>query len=153
MNLKTLTLGAVACLAAGAATPSFAAMTDAQCDAAFVAADTNKDGMLTEAEATRYYAYARIASKPVTGTTMSKADFMSQCRSGLYDEAKAEAGAPFAGANSFTEAQAKDRLVARGFTNVSALQKDDKGVWRGTAMHDSKSANVAVDYKGNVVGN
>ena len=55
------------------------------------------------------------------------------------------------GANSFTEGQAKDRIVAAGFTSVSSLAKDGDGVWRGNAMKDGKSAKVAVDFKGNVV--
>ena len=42
-------------------------------------------------------------------------------------------GAPVAGANSFTEGQAKSRIEARGFTNVAGLKKDSDGVWRGTA--------------------
>ena len=33
-------------------------------------------------------------------------------------------GAPVAGANSFTESQAKSRLETNGFSNVSGLQKD-----------------------------
>jgi len=151
MNLKVLAMSGLALFAVASA--SFAAMTDAQCDAAFMSADTNKDGMVTEAEAGRYFAFARIANKPVTGGTMSKADFMAQCKSGIYDEAKMDAGAPLEGSNSFTEGQAKDRIMARGFGSVSALKKDDKGIWRGTAMHDNKSVNVAVDYKGNVVSN
>ena len=60
-------------------------------------------------------------------------------------------GAPLEGANSFTENQAKDRVVAAGFSNVSALTKDEKGIWRGTAVKDGKTVNIAVDYKGNVV--
>lgn len=61
------------------------------------------------------------------------------------------AKAPLEGANSFTEAQAKQRIVDAGYTGVSALAKDDRGVWRGTAMKSGKSASVAVDFKGNVV--
>ena len=59
--------------------------------------------------------------------------------------------APVAGANSFTEGQAKDRILAAGFTAVSSLAKDGDGVWRGSAMKDGKSVKVAVDFKGNVV--
>jgi len=151
MYLKVLAMTGLAFFAF--ASPSSAAMTDAQCEAAFVSADTSKDGMITEAEAARYFAYARIASKPVSGTTMTKADFMAQCKAGVYDEAKVDPGAPLAGSNSFTEAQAKDRILAHGYGSVSGLKKDDKGIWRGTAMQDNRSVNVAVDYKGNVVGN
>lgn len=61
------------------------------------------------------------------------------------------AAAPVAGKNSFTEAQAKDRLEKHGYTAVSGLKKDDQSVWRGTATKDGKSVSVAVDYQGNIV--
>ena len=60
-------------------------------------------------------------------------------------------GAPVAGANSFTEGQAKSRIESKGFSNVSGLKKDDRGVWRGTAMRDGKSVDVRLDFEGNVV--
>jgi putative membrane protein len=62
-----------------------------------------------------------------------------------------EAGAPFEGANSFTEAQAQERAANAGFSEVSALTKDDKGIWRGTANSNTGKVSIAVDYKGNVV--
>ena len=61
------------------------------------------------------------------------------------------ANQPVAGANSFTEGQAKSRIEENGFTSVSELKKDDNGVCRGVAKHDGKSCEVAIDYKGNVV--
>ena len=60
---------------------------------------------------------------------------------------KMEEGAPLAGANSVTEAQAQDRIMAAGFTKVSALKKDDKGIRRGTASDATKTTDVAVDFK------
>jgi len=60
-------------------------------------------------------------------------------------------GAPVAGANSFTEGQAKSRIETRGFTNVAGLEKDSAGVWRGTATQGGKSVKVSVDFQGNVV--
>ena len=39
-----------------------------------------------------------------------------------------------------------------GFTNVSGLKKDDQGIWRASAMYGGKQTNVALDYRGNVVG-
>ncbi|MDX8451169.1 DUF4142 domain-containing protein [Mesorhizobium sp. VK9D] len=45
---------------------------------------------------------------------------------------QSNASAPVPGANSFTEAQAKSRIQDAGFANVSALTKDDQGIWRGT---------------------
>jgi hypothetical protein len=62
------------------------------------------------------------------------------------------AAAPVAGKNSFTEAQAKDRLEKHGYTSVSALKKDDQSVWHGTATKDGRPVSVAVDYQGNIVG-
>ena len=60
---------------------------------------------------------------------------------------------PVAGANSFTEAQAQDRIEKAGFTEVKALKKDDQGIWRGTAMQSGKQVSVALDFQGNVVAN
>jgi hypothetical protein len=58
--------------------------------------------------------------------------------------------APVAGANSFTQGEAKSRIEARGFNSVSDLTKDDQGIWRGTAMKDGKTVKVALDFQGNV---
>jgi hypothetical protein len=70
-------------------------------------------------------------------------------------------GAPAAGANSFTEAQAKSRIEAAGYSNVSRLVKDKDGVWRGKASKatatvgsttvGSTTVDVSLDYQGNVV--
>ncbi|TPJ74701.1 DUF4142 domain-containing protein [Mesorhizobium sp. B2-7-1] len=64
---------------------------------------------------------------------------------------QSSASAPVPGANSFTEAQAKSRIEDAGFSNVSALTKDAKGIWRGTADKDGKQTAVALDLQGNVV--
>jgi hypothetical protein len=63
------------------------------------------------------------------------------------------ATAPVEGANSFTEDQAKERLVEAGYADVTGLKLDDKGVWRGTGMKDGKSVNLALDFQGNIVAN
>ena len=60
-------------------------------------------------------------------------------------------GAPVAGANSFTEAQAKSRIEAAGDSNVSRLVKDKDGIWRGTASKGDTTLSIALDYQGNVV--
>ena len=61
--------------------------------------------------------------------------------------------APVEGANSFTEGQARSRIESRGYTNVTNLKKDDKGVWRGRAMMKGKQVNVSLDFQGNVTTN
>jgi hypothetical protein len=58
---------------------------------------------------------------------------------------------PLAGANSFTEAQARERIAEAGFDDVKALKQDDKGIWRGQAMKSGQQVEVALDYRGNVV--
>jgi opacity protein-like surface antigen len=57
---------------------------------------------------------------------------------------------PVAGANSFTEGQAKSKIEEAGYTNVTSLKKDDNGVWRGKASKGGSSADVSVDFQGNV---
>ena len=59
-------------------------------------------------------------------------------------------GAPAAGANSFTEGQAKSRIETNGFSDVSGLAKDAEGVWRGKAQKGGQSVDVSVDFQGNV---
>ena len=117
-------------------------------------ADANNDGSLTGAEASRYAAWLRVKDKTVPAdSTISEALFLENCKSDVFTTAAVDAGAPLEGANSFTEGQAQDRVLAAGYSDVSALTKDDKGIWRGTANKDSNSVKVAVDYKGNVVSN
>jgi hypothetical protein len=58
--------------------------------------------------------------------------------------------APVAGRNSFTEGQAKSRIEAAGYSNVSGLQKDNDGVWRGKADKAGAKTDVSVDFQGNV---
>ncbi len=41
--------------------------------------------------------------------------------------------APVEGRNSFTEGQAKSRIEAAGYTQISDLKKDENGVWRAKA--------------------
>lgn len=55
------------------------------------------------------------------------------------------------GQNSFTEAQAKERIADAGYSDVGALKLDDKGIWRGTASKNGTSTSVGLDYQGNVV--
>jgi hypothetical protein len=61
------------------------------------------------------------------------------------------ADSPAAGSNSFTMAQAQSRIAAAGYTDVTGLAKDDKGVWRGTATKNGTSVPVSLDYQGNVL--
>ncbi len=67
------------------------------------------------------------------------------------DSPNRQVNAPVAGANSFTEGQAKSRIENMGFVDVTDLKKDDNGVWRGRAMRSGQTVDVSVDYQGNVI--
>lgn len=64
--------------------------------------------------------------------------------------AKPTETAPFKGGNSFSEAEARQRIEAGGFGNVGALAKDADGIWRGRAVRGGSAVDVYCDYKGNV---
>ena len=150
--MKHLIRASVACLFM--LPPTLAsALSDAECTVEWKKADAKNAGVLSEADANRYFAAMRVAGKPVADGKMTQAQFLEHCKAGLFTATKVEAGAPLTGSNSFTENQAMDRAMAAGFANVTGLKKDDKGVWRGTASDGSKKVTSAVDYKGNVVAN
>jgi len=144
-------IAVAAALTVFAATPAFAA-TDAECQAMWKKADANSDGNVSGGEAIRYMSFMRVAGMTVaTEGTITQTEFMNACKADAYKIKQADAGAPLKGSNSFTEAQAKDRIIAQGLDGVTDLKKDNDGIWRGTAQQAGKSVQVAVDYKGNVV--
>jgi hypothetical protein len=59
-------------------------------------------------------------------------------------------GQPAAGANSFTQGEARSRLQSNGFGKIAGLKKDESGVWRGRAEKGGQQVNVWLDYKGNI---
>jgi hypothetical protein len=93
--------------------------------------------------ATTFAAVALAQSGPAANPNASTPAVASQ--------STANPGAPAAGANSFTEGQAKSRIEAAGFSDVSGLTKDKDGIWRGTASKGGSPSNVALDFQGNVV--
>jgi|SRR5271166_2578669 len=127
------------------------AMSMQDCAAAWAVADTNKDGFLTVEEGSRYFAAIGAGARSIANGKLSQTDFMAHCQAGLFDARGIDPAAPYKGANSFTEEQAKDRVLDHGYRNVSPLQKDADGIWRGTAELNGIKVNVAVDYRGNVV--
>lgn len=68
----------------------------------------------------------------------------------IKDTHTVDDGTSRSGANSFTQAQAREHIAKSGFTHVSALTKDKHGVWRGTARKGGRSFHVGLDFKGNV---
>jgi putative membrane protein len=62
--------------------------------------------------------------------------------------ADATTGTLTPGANSFTEEQARERIVEAGYTDVTGLVKGEDGIWRGHARRDGATVVVGVDYQG-----
>ena len=55
------------------------------------------------------------------------------------------------GSASLDEDQARLRIEAKGYLNVSRLEKDRRGIWRGKAMmKDGGPVDVTLDLEGNV---
>jgi len=123
----------------------------ADCEAEFVRFDTDGDGYLSQSESPRDHARALVGRQTIGTDGLTRDEFLQICNSEDWSRSPAEEGAPFEGANSFTEEQAKDRAIAWNVTGLSPLVKDDQGIWRGTGMLGSEAVSVAIDYKGNVV--
>lgn len=64
-----------------------------------------------------------------------------------------EASAPAVGANSFTEEQARDRIIAAGYSEVTGLTLGADGLWRGSANVAGQMQEVSLDYQGIVTSN
>ncbi len=109
-------------------------------------------GTLAVAQTAQRAAPNQMASTPTTAPDNRAANVDAASGNGNQAVAttSADAPAPARGANSFTEGEARKRIEARGFSNVSGLAKDTDGVWRGSAQKGSQQAQVWLDYKGNV---
>lgn len=55
------------------------------------------------------------------------------------------------GANDLNVDQARTQIEAKGYRNVSKLEKDSRGIWRGEATtEDGKPVDVTLDLEGNI---
>jgi hypothetical protein len=55
------------------------------------------------------------------------------------------------GSASLDEDQAKLRIEAKGYLDLSGLERDRRGIWRGKAtMNDGRAVDVILDLEGNV---
>ena len=88
------------------------------------------------------------------GTSMVSAQNMSAQQGPANPAVKSvdqnNSSVPVAGANSFTRAEARSHIMAKGYTDVTGLKQDQNGVWQGMATKDGKSGPVSLDYQGNV---
>lgn len=91
------------------------------------------------------------SASPPTVTSPALPSVKSSTATSTMPSSSQTAAAPVSGANSFTEAQARSRIERDGYSAVTGLVKDDKGIWRGKAMKGASSVGVSLDYQGNVV--
>jgi hypothetical protein len=52
---------------------------------------------------------------------------------------------------SFTEQQAKAKFESDGYTVISGLKKDDKGMWTATAMKEGRPVQLSLDTQGQII--
>ena len=106
---------------------------------------------LEEREAARYVASYQVHGlAPPDGGRIKQPDFMSACKTDVFVADAPKQGDPLKGTSNLTEAEAKEHAVAAGFTAISSLVKDGEGNWRGSAMKNGYSTQIAVDQTGNV---
>jgi hypothetical protein len=93
----------------------------------------------------------RAAATGNTGQNAGQNNDQAAVRTDNPGSAPTTTTTPASGANSFTEGQARSRIEAAGFSGVQDLKKDEAGVWRGRAMRGGQTADVGLDFQGNVV--
>jgi hypothetical protein len=55
------------------------------------------------------------------------------------------------GSESLNAGEAKSRIEAKGYLEISGLEKDSRGIWRGKGtMKDGRPVNVTLDLEGNI---
>jgi hypothetical protein len=55
------------------------------------------------------------------------------------------------GSESLNASEAKSRTEAKGYFEISGLEKDSRGIWRGKGiMKDGRPVNVTLDLEGNI---
>lgn len=136
------------------------------CAAMWVEADVDRNGTLTSQEDIRGYIDALRVQKhsTVEPGKVSRDEFMLYCEGSLerssagtrqhkgiegpIDRGK---GDMTPGLIPFPKNEARQRLEANGFREVSELQLDEKGIWRGQATASGKRVNVAVDVQGEII--
>ena len=124
----------------GAAILAVAGPALAQSTAGSASAPSAASGSMPAAPVTR------VAPPAVTGTPAN-----GQRSSTTAPSAAASSNSALTpGAKSFTEAQARGRIEAAGFTAVTGLHKDDQGIWRGRATRGGVATDVAIDFQGDI---
>jgi hypothetical protein len=106
---------------------------------------TNPTSPCYSANAPRDPCYSALApNEPCSTTTTPPPQTLPQTSTRASPNPQSSTGSPF------TTDQAISRIEAAGYSNVSGLRKDAKGVWRGNAVRDTSTVNVTLDVDGKV---
>jgi cell wall-associated NlpC family hydrolase len=108
---------------------------------------TNPTSPCYSANAPRNPCYSATAPNQPCSTTTTPNSRTSPAPS------PALAATPQAAVRAFTQDQAKSQIEAKGYSSVSELRKDAKGIWRGKAEKDGLPVNVTLDVNGDVTAN
>jgi len=123
---------------------SLAALSLAACSKPASEADTSQTADASQAAA------PAPAAPAESGPTQIQADASDSGNAAIKPAHQETDAPPSAGANSFTEAQAKEHLRNAGYANVTGMTQDSSGVWHGSATKDGKTTPVSVDFKGDI---
>jgi hypothetical protein len=94
---------------------------------------------------------ADTSAPPAATDNSAMVDTSNRANPPIAGNETRQVDAPVAGANSFTQSQAMGQLTNAGYTNVSAMTQDAKGVWHGQATDkNGKNVSVSVDYQGSI---
>lgn len=97
----------------------------------------------------RRYIIALAATALLSGPSLAQTGQSTSHNPVVKNGSPHPVAAPAKGANSFTENQARGRLVKAGYSGIGKLTKQD-GLWQTSAMKGGKRMTVMLDYKGNV---
>jgi hypothetical protein len=92
------------------------------------------------------------STAPSTGTQGGVNNSSANTSGSGYSSAVAAfAPRPFADDQIFTEAQARARIAAFGYDDVTGLQQDAQSDWYGQATMNGQAVNIAMNARGDVV--
>ena len=108
---------------------------------------TNPTSPCYSANAPRDPCYSAVTPGEPCSTTTAPP---SQTSSPPSEPSSPSSGLPSQTGTAFTTDQAKSQIEAAGYSNVSGLRKDAKGIWRGSAVKDGSTVSVTLDAQGKI---
>jgi Peptidase propeptide and YPEB domain len=84
------------------------------------------------------------------GAALAQSDAKQPANPPAAQTTPAAPTAPSAAAAVMTETQAKARIEAQGYADVSELKKDAQGTWSAKATKDGKAVQVSLDARGQI---